>query len=234
MEPEKLRHAGLTENQSQIYIQLIKEGQATVGTLSKKTKIHRRNIYDALEALIKKGLASYIKQNKTKIYKAAPPERLLKIIKEKEQQISSVIEDLKKQYIQVKEKQETTFFKGKEGLKTIFEDQLNSKEILIIGASPKAYEILEFYFHWYDKKRKKKKIKTKIISNQKLKNKIPFSEIKYLPKKYSNPVSLNIYQDKTAIILWTSEPIAILIKNNEIAQGYKKYFELMWKISKPL
>ena len=46
-----------------------------------------------------------------------------------------------------------------EGLKTVFEDQLSAKEILILGASPKAYEVLQFYFKWYDQARRKKKIK---------------------------------------------------------------------------
>ena len=62
---------------------------------------------------------------------------------------------------------------------------------------------------------------------------IPLAEIKYLPEKYASPVAVNIYKDKTAIIVWAKEPIAILIKNREISEAYKTYFELMWKISRP-
>ena len=134
-----------------------------------------------------------------------------------------------------KEKQETNFYKGKPGLKTVFEDQLEEKsEILVLGASPLAYEILQFYFKWFDKRRKEKKIKTKIIFNKTGKNiKIPLSEIRYLPQKYTSPLAVNIYGDKVAIILWSKEnPIAIVIKNKEISEGYKKYFELMWKIAR--
>jgi hypothetical protein len=44
---------------------------------------------------------------------------------------------------------------------------------------------------------------------------------------------VNIYRDKVAIILWNEEnPIAIVIKNKDISEGYKKYFEMTWKISK--
>ena len=67
-------------------------------------------------------------------------------------------------YSKTKEKEETNFYKGKEGLKTVFEEQLNEKEILILGASAKADEILKFYFKWYDLARKKKKIKARIIA----------------------------------------------------------------------
>jgi hypothetical protein len=99
-----------------------------------------------------------------------------------------------------------------------------------------AYEGLKYYFHWFDKKRAAAKIKVKIIFNKDVDGKhptIPFSEIRYLPEKYSSPVAVNIYGDKVAIILWNKEnPFAILIKQKEIADGYRKHFELIWKSSK--
>jgi hypothetical protein len=147
-------------------------------------------------------------------------------------------------YNQIKEteRHDTVFFRGKNGLKSVFEDQLETikkekskenKEILILGASPLAYEILDIYFHWFDKKRLENKIKTRIIFNEKIKRRISLSEIRYLPEQYSSPLAVNIYGDKVAIILWSKEnPLAIVIKQKEISEGYKKYFELMWKIAK--
>jgi sugar-specific transcriptional regulator TrmB len=231
---EELKQSGLTTNESKVYLALLDLGPSLAGQISRKTGLHRRTIYDTTEMLIKKGLIGYILQNNRRLFSATNPNRIIEIIKEKENLISPLIETLTLKFNKTKEKQETNFYKGKEGLKTIFEDQLNSKEILILGASPKAYEILQFYFKWYDKTRKEKKIKSRIIATDKKLKRIPFSEIKYLPKVYESPVAVNIYEDKTAIILWAKDPIAILIKNKEITEGYKKYFELMWKIAKPL
>ncbi len=231
---EELKQAGLTDNESKIYLALIELGPSLAGQIARKTGLHRRTIYDTIEMLIQKGLVGYIKENNRKLFQAANPERLIEIIKEKENILSPLIKSLQSKYNATKEKEETNFYKGKEGLKTIFEDQLSSKEILILGASPLAYETLQFYFKWYDKTRKQKNIKTRIIATDKkiAKSKIPLAEIKYLPEKYSNPVAVNIYNDKTAIILWAKEPIAILIKNKEITNAYRTYFELMWKIAK--
>ena len=229
---EELKQAGLTNNESKVYLALLDLGPSLAGQISRKTGIHRRTVYDTTEMLIKKGLAGYIISNNRRLFQAANPERFLQIIKEKEDFLSPVIENLKIKFSNIKDKEETNFYKGKEGLKTIFEDQLNSKEILILGASPKAYEILQFYFKWYDKSRKEKKIKARIIAQNRTIKKIPLAEIRYIPEKYSSPVAVNIYQDKTAIILWAKEPIAIVIKNKEVAEGYKNYFELMWRIAK--
>jgi len=228
----ELTQAGLTENESKVYLALIDLGPSLAGQISRKTGIHRRTVYDIIEMLIKKGLIGYICQNNRKLFQASNPNRILEIIKEKQELLSPLVKDLLEKYQKTKEKEETNFYKGKEGLKTIFEDQLENKEILILNASPDAYEILQFYFKWYDKKRKQKKIKTRIIATDKKIKKIPLSEIKYLPQKYTSPVAVNIYGDKTAIILWAKEPIAIVIKNLEISKGYRQYFELMWNIAK--
>jgi len=231
----QLHEVGLTENESKTYIALLELGPSNAGIISRKTGSHRRVIYDTIERLIKKGLVGYILKNNVKLFQASNPEKILDNIKEKENSIQEILPQMLALYTQTKEKEETNFYKGKNGLKTVFEDQLQTgKEIKILGASPLAYEILQFYFKWFDKKRIKSHIKTKIIFNKTNKKpKIPLSEIRYLPEKYSSPLAINIYGDKVAIILWSKEnPLAIVIKNKEISQGYNKYFELMWKIAR--
>ncbi len=235
MELERLKQVGLTTNESLVYSALLKLGPSLAGQISRKTGLHRRTVYDTTEMLIKKGLLGYILKNNRRLFEAVSPKRLLEIIKEKENMINEILPEMLTHYAQTKEKQETNFYKGKQGLKTVFEDQIETKkEILILGASPLAYEILQFYFKWFDKRRKENKIKTKIIFNKANKKlKIPLSEIKYLPQKYTSPLAINIYGDKVAIILWSKEnPLAIVIKNKEISEGYRKYFEVMWKTAK--
>jgi sugar-specific transcriptional regulator TrmB len=229
----ELKQAGLTENESKVYLSLVETGPNLAGKISRLTGLHRRTVYDVTEMLIKKGLIGYILKNNRRYFEASNPNRILEILHEKEDLLTPIVTDLLTKYNSKKEKQETNFYKGKEGLKAIFEDQLNYKEILIIGASPKAYDILKYYFRWYDKKRSKKKIKVKIIAYDKKLKDIPLAEIRYLPKKYESPVAMNIYGNKTAIILWAKNPIVIAIREKEIADSYRNYFELMWKLAKP-
>jgi len=243
---EQIKTAGLTENEAIVYQALLEIGPRPAGTISRKTGLHRRVIYDVTDRLIKKGLIGYIIENNKKMFQASNPQRFLEIINQEKQSLEEVMPNMLSFFNQTKEKQkeDTIFFRGKNGLKSVFEDQIEEvkkiqnkqeKEILILGASPIAYEILDIYFHWFDKKRVENKIKTKIIfdSSQKFKKRIPLSELRYLPKEYSSPLALNIYGDKVAIILWTKEnPLAIVIKQKAIADGYRKYFELLWHIAK--
>jgi len=233
MNTDTLKQAGLTENEAKVYLALLDLGPSLAGQISRKAGLHRRTVYDTTEMLIKKGLIGYMLKNNRRLFSASDPKRLIEMIEEKKDLLFPVIAGLSEKFNSIREKEETNFYKGKEGLKTVFEDQLNARgEILILGASPNAYDILQFYFKWYDKTRKERKIKTRIIATDKKIKRIALADIRYLPEKYANPVSVNIYGDKVAIILWSEQPIAIVIKNKGIAEGYRNYFELMWGIAK--
>lgn len=236
MELKILKEAGLTKNEALVYKALLELGPSLAGQISRKTGLHRRTVYDITEMLIKKGLIGYILKNNRRLFQASSPEKFLDILKEKQNLITNSLPQMMQLYTKTKEKQETNFYKGKLGIRTVFEDQIKdkTKEILILGGSHLVREIFPFYLKWYNQKRSQKKIKMKIIFTEKKSDtKIPFSEIKYLPKKYSSPMAINIYRDKVAIILWSKEnPLGIIIKNKEISNGYKKHFELMWKTAK--
>ena len=52
----EIREAGLTENESKVYLALLDLGPSLAGQISRKTGMHRRTVYDTTEMLIKKGL----------------------------------------------------------------------------------------------------------------------------------------------------------------------------------
>ena len=237
---ENLRSAGLTENEAKVYQTLLEIGSRPAGIISRRTGLHRRVIYDVTDRLIKKGLVGYIVENNRKIFSVSNPERFLEIIENEKEKINSIMPNMLELFNQSKERQkeETVFYKGKNGLKSVFEDQIDeakkSKEILILGASNLAYDLFENYFFWFDKRRQEEKIKARIIFNsEKSTKKIPLAKIKFLPKELSSEMSINIYGNKVAIIYWEKEkPFAIVINQKQIAEGYKKYFELLWNIAK--
>ena len=236
MEEKFLENAGLTGGEVKVYMALIELGQALAGKIAEKIGMHRRSVYDSLNRLIEKGLASYVIIKDRKYFEGANPDKLLGIIKEKERGISLILAELKERYKKSKMKEEIIVFKGKEGLKTLFDDQIKTrKEILILGASTAADEMLKYYFLEYNKKRIKGKIKVKIVFSNRAKGKhekVPLSEIKYLSDEYSGPAAINIYGDNVAIIHWSEKPIGILIESEGIAASYRKYFDLIWRIAK--
>ena len=53
-----LSELGLTQNEIKIYLALLDIGESLAGTIAENSGIHRRNVYDSLERLIKKGFVS--------------------------------------------------------------------------------------------------------------------------------------------------------------------------------
>lgn len=234
MDKNAIENAGLTRTEAKIYLALIDLGSAMSGAISRKTGIHRRSVYDAVERLIEKGLVSYIEQNNRKYFEPVSPQRLLNILTEKENGLKEILPELIKKYNAKQEKKETTFFRGKMGIKSVFEDQLKAREILVLGATLNHEEIIKYYFPHFDRRRIEKKIRLKMLFYEGARNKIKkytFCQTKFLPNEYESHTTIYMYNNKVAIILWSENPLAILISQKEIADGYIKYFNLLWKIA---
>jgi sugar-specific transcriptional regulator TrmB len=231
---ENLAALGLTKTEAKIYVALIDFGRLQAGMLSRKTGIHRRSVYDALERLMEKGLVSLIKENEKRYYYAEDPNKLQDIVDMQRKMVQAVLPELNAKFREKKSKQETKFYRGVEGIKSIFEDQIAmERPVYIMGASYAATKILKYYMPHYTSKRVKKKLKLYLIyAGGKRRFGVPYGVTAYLPESYASPVSTNIYGDKVAIIVWSDEPVAILIKNKSIADTYKKYFDLLWKVAK--
>ena len=70
---EELNKIGLTSGEARVFVALSRLGETTVEPIIKESKAAQSKIYEILQRLIDKGLASYIIKEKTKHYQPAPP-----------------------------------------------------------------------------------------------------------------------------------------------------------------
>jgi len=127
-------------------------------------------------------------------------------------------------------------------LETVFEDLLKDAKRgdidLIIGASGGFNpQRTRKFFDKYTIKAKEKGVIVKVIFQESAREYFRKSKAykRYIIKKYleqTTPAEINIAKDKVVIIVLSQEPLAILIKNDEIARSFKEYFNIMWKIAK--
>lgn len=248
MEISHLEKVGLSPNEVKVYLALLDLGNSLAGKISEKAGIHRRAVYDALNRLIEKGLVGFVIKSGKKYFEATNPEKLLKILKErgeeikrKEKTIQDILPDLISRYKQTKSKLEASIYRGKDGLKTVMELILKEKkDWLSIGSTGKGPEVLPYFLSGWHKRRLKLKIKYRGLivdtprgrKRAKEFEKIGLAEIKFLPPEIKNPQTIWIFGNKVAIILVSIEqPIVFLIDNKEIVDSFKDYFKLLEKIS---
>jgi sugar-specific transcriptional regulator TrmB len=241
-----LKEFGLTDNEIKLYLKLLELGSATSGELMKELRFYSKTIYELLDKLIDKGLVSFVIKANTKYFEAENPEKFLDIISEEEKELKTKEENIKKIIPELvlkrklsKEPQEATIYKGKRGMKSVFEDMLKQKgEILVFGGGGKFKAALGPYSELWHKKRKKAGIKLRLLWNKKLRNKkkdleeYKLLQVKFLPEEFENPAPAIIYKDKVAITVWSEQPIATLIRSKDVAKSHRSYFNTLWKQAK--
>jgi sugar-specific transcriptional regulator TrmB len=243
-----LQSIGLTEGEIKIYLALLELGSTTTWNLTKKSKISGSKVYEVLDRLINKGLASFIIKNNVKYFEASPPERIIDYLNEKNNQINEEKNNIQKIIPELilrqksAKKSEAKIFTGFEGLKTANEDIINSlkkgEEWLSMGLTEQPEE-WEIYFNKRQEIRAKKGIIHKHLLNEKYKSlyekrkKLPSTEFRFLHKEFEMPTSTEIYSDKIIIFILIKEnPMAIMIESKEVANSFRKYFYAIWKMAK--
>jgi sugar-specific transcriptional regulator TrmB len=239
---EILGKFGLTDNETKVYIKLLTIGESTASNLGKETGIERRTVYDVIQKLLEKGLISFIKENDKKFYKVVNPLRIVDILNEKEENLRKIRQDFVKlipnleELIRKGEKQvDARILFGREGIKTMYMDEIKEGKTVyaICTTIDKTEELLKNFLLRFTRERIRKKINLKMLSAKKeikFLKKYKLVEVRSLPEEYASPASLTIYRDKLGITLWADNPITVLIKNQEIANNFLNYFELMWRI----
>lgn len=243
MNMHPLRDIGLTETEIKIYLSLLSIGTTSAGKLAEDTGIYRKNLYDALNRLIEKGLVTFVVENKIKVFQPKNPENLVNYLEEKKakidekkDEIEKIIPQLKSQFNSLSPEIESEIYRGLDGIKTILKECLNYKEVLFIGATGDVENRLPYFWPHYNKKRIKMKSKWKLLLVHEAKDK-PITksalyEYKILPEILSGLNVIYIYGDYVANVLWLEKPIAFVIKHKTLSNNYKKYFDYLWKTVK--
>lgn len=251
MDTEILEKIGLSRAEIKVYLALLELGISTVGAVTKRSGIPSSNIYPILDNLASKGLISHTITANKRHYKAEDPNRLKDFIKEQKQQLenqetklSFLISDLSKIQCKLEKTQESFTYEGIKGIKTALEFVLKvlKKEdtFYVIDASKIMTEKLIGYFNDFANRRAKQGIKYKIIYGAesiefaKERKKYKLTEVKVLPEGIIIPSVFWIFKDYVVIAVFSDNPIALMIKNKQMAEGFLANFNLLWCISKQI
>ncbi|MDP7520635.1 MAG: helix-turn-helix domain-containing protein [Candidatus Pacearchaeota archaeon] len=234
-----LESIGLNKNEILVYLDLIRIGKSSAGNISKRTKIHRSNMYDILEKLVKKEIIDQITENEKKFFYPKEPRDLLNYLKQKEEELEKIVPEIEKIQNKPKEERKVSITEGLNPVKNIIMQFLDSEKSIDVYGTPKeAEDLLGGFIPEFHKLRIKKKIPMRhIFGIDSLKrvrelNEMEYTEARYFPSSYNSKISTNICCDKIILILWDMPVSAIIIENKQVAETYKNYFEILWESSK--
>lgn len=243
---EALQAFGLTEKQANIYLACLNLPKPTIQNIAEKSGIKRTSIYSMLNEMEEKGIIKYTKDGKKTHIKAKSPEHLLESMEERQKKIKQsmpLLIKLQQEQKQDPENPEIIYFRGREGFKNFWKDifSSNTKEWLIMTSGK---EFLSFVSENYIKnniinKKRKKNIKSRqIISNSSYAREIIKKDIfenresRIIDHKYKLPVIEIIYENSVAIISSNFDDLIMVIKNKNVAETHRSYFEMIWQFAK--
>ncbi|NQZ85139.1 MAG: hypothetical protein HRU03_05465 [Nanoarchaeales archaeon] len=239
---EKLKHLGLNNNEIEIYLLLLKQNNLTGQQIRKISNIANSRVYSCLDSLISKGIVTYQITPKHKIFSALPPSTLVDIAESRKREIESIIPELKELESNSSIKTKSAVYEGLSGFKTAFYNMANlcseNETISIIGFSNQAYknEKLKYILKNVNKISIKKKHKFKMILDSdnnmfaKDRTQEKITELRFMPKGFVSPAAIDIFEDKVYIFMWSENPYVFMIQNEEIAKGFKIYFNFLWNM----
>lgn len=231
---------GLSKNEAKAYLALFELGSATVTQISKKSKVHRTNLYDALERLKKKGLVSTLTKEKKVLFEATDPSVFSNLLKEKETKLATVMAQLELAKKISTNQSNVEIREGLAGVKSAYADTLKQgKPIYTFGSPKAASDLARAFLNQFHKERIARKIPMYHIYNADAQQRIneikkwPFTFVRTLAPEYNSPISTGICGDEVALKIWDEkEGMAIIIRDARIAKAYMNYFNLLWKMAK--
>ena len=232
----ELAGLGLSPAESEVYLELLKQGEALASGLAGNVGNSRTHVYDTLESLMKKALVSYVLQNGRRYYKAAAPQRLVDYIIEREselerqkERISAILPELLK-LGPATGKPRVEILEGRAGYKAILRDIIETgMDFEVMNASDSLHEQFEIPLQQFYRDRKAAKIKSRMvyrIDSKPIKSLL--DKVQFAPIESKNPSPTYIYGGKVAILLDLEELIVLKIESKEYAQSQREEFELIW------
>ena len=249
MNESLLEKLGLTKGEIKVFLALNKLVESTIGPIGKESKVSKSKIYDILDKLIEKGLAGYVVKEGTKYFVANDPNMIIEYMERKEQELiktkeeieADILPQLMQQRASAVTKRIAEMYEGFQGVKAIREELMMTFEMgdtfLVLGAPKIANVKWEGWFLDFHKRRIQRKVKMKIVYNAnaqeygKIRKKMKLTEVRYLPNKLVSPNWIDIFPNAVLFVMVLNNPIAFVVRDTELANSFRSYFDIMWKNS---
>ncbi len=248
---ELLKPFGLSTEEIEVYIFLLKQGTKSALEISKALNIGRTKVYRIVEDLIERRFVNRSIDEYGAKFEANEPKSLESVLREKEAELEElktksplIFEKLESLIPQTLGKTKILYYRGVEGLKQVTWNSLKTKDTFRIFEIRDMSAFLDFGFA--EKVRMefaKRNIKVKELSNQKeipaftnVPEHIKVWDIRYIdPKELSMDIEIIMYNDVYAMYSYEKDEIfCIEIYNQKFTNMQKQIFDFMWLHAKKM
>lgn len=235
---------GIPKMQTTVYLDLLKNKESTATEVSKRTKMHRANVYDTLTKLKERNLVFLSNKEGKQIFAALSTDLIINEEKEKLEDLKIATDYIKTTYVSGQTPKVYTL-EGLNAVKSILFSLLDKKsEIWIYGLAENENVINvlnDNVMHSFHLERIKKQIPLKLLfykipqeEVKKISN-LKFTEARLLPinqQSKTSQITQIVCNNRVYITLWIHPIHTIVIENEVIAKEYVDLYNILWNHSK--
>lgn len=230
----------MSEYESELYVALLHQGPLSAYELAEKTGMYRQATYDALNRLTEKGYVHSVKEGKSQKYAAVHPNLLLEYLHQRTEGFKQILPALTHLEAQGKEPLRVETYKGRNVTRIALRD-------IILRLKEKGGEVLctavdesipaqgyETIIEQYERDMRTYHITERVIIREGTKGLFQQGTSIYrkIPVKFFNSNPVQVYGNNVQILVWGNPDYLIIIRSKDVADAYRKQFELLWKIAK--
>lgn len=251
MHYDSLRHLGIDESMTRVYIALLELESARAIDIAQKTGMNKSTVYDNLDKLAHLHLITVKQKEKVRIYTPNDPKRLQVMIDRQKEEVASSIPFLSALYTNSqKYKPQIQLFEGEEGVRWVLRESntnnlekrvrlFQSLEVLASWAKTLPVETRE-YTHTRIAKNIEQQYLRARTSQKNIQTVTELAKsqgdewkrsIRYMPLNVELASTLSIWDDHVAIISNKEENYTTLITSRDFATTMKTLFDSLWELS---
>ncbi len=247
MYSELLQELNLSPNEAKIYEGMLSTAETNASVIALRSGVPRRNVYDALNRLIEKGLAYKIVGSGENLFQAVHPDKLLDLLHEKEKLLKSQLPALRDLYETDPPLKAAFIYSGVEGYKNYHNDLLRvsqKEEVYFLGAKAlwNSPQVNKSFRTNYLKEFEKRKVPYYTLFDPGVLRELPElvqnakGEYKVLPDQYATQGLVDVFGNY--VVTFSGVHVGrfdahlriFIIIDKDLANTYRTWFKMIWDL----
>lgn len=243
---QKLGELGLKENEVRVYLAALELGEALVGQIEKQTGLHKQLIYNAATNLQKMGLLNVYEINGRKRFNVQDPGALEERARVKLREAEALVPELLDLASSKRSVGKLRIWREQSGVQQYYLETLHKQPkqsvVKILGVTSERFFKLfpqdDFAYERLEELRREKKISWQVLLFGGEKEEAAQNqgrrllEIRVIKEAVRSPIDLMIWHDRVGILIYGDEPYVIDLAGAPTVEGFRQYFEVLWKQGK--
>lgn len=236
MSAELLEELGLTPAESKVYGALLEEDAVQAGVIVRATGLHNSIVHLALGSLLKKGLISFHREGRARIFSAADPRTLLEQLEDRKQRLKQYLAEIRFRRREQRKNEAEAFYRFG-GFRAAHYRMIEGVRpgtdwlfFAFYSKDPSVMEQVHAFYAEFEQERAARGITVKGVAP---KNWAGY----YRGRRLENiclvdfPIlyNINICADRVMLTPWDDGEVCFLITSDDVASHFRRHFKTIWR-----